>query len=76
MIIPVLFVIMVGGSFIKSIISGSVAKETTEATRARGYSIFYMMVNIGAFTGKRWSTLYGMLSVSKLIFISITSRLP
>lgn len=52
MILPVLFVIMVGGSFIKSIISGSVAKETTEATRARGYSIFYMMVNIGAFTGK------------------------
>lgn len=52
MIVPVLFVIMVGGSFIKSIISASVAKETTEATRARGYSIFYMMVNIGAFTGK------------------------
>ena len=26
--------------FIKSIISASVAKETTEATRARGYSIF------------------------------------
>ena len=51
MIVPVLFVIMVGGSFINSIISGSVAKETTEATRARGYSIFYMMVNIGAFTG-------------------------
>lgn len=37
---------------IKSVISASVAKETTEATRARGYSIFYMMVNIGAFTGK------------------------
>lgn len=52
LIIPVLVVIMIGGSFIKSVISGSVAKETTEATRARGYSIFYMMVNIGAFTGK------------------------
>ncbi len=52
MIVPVLFIIMVGGSFIKSIISASVAKETTEANRARGYSIFYMMVNIGAFTGK------------------------
>ena len=56
MIVPVLFVIMVGGSFIKSIISGSVAKELLPE--------------------KRWSTLYGMLSVSKLIFISITSRLP
>lgn len=51
-IIPILFVLMVGGSFIKSIISASVAKETTEATRAKGYSIFYMMVNFGAFTGK------------------------
>lgn len=52
MIAPVLFLLMVGGSFIKSVISGSVAKETTEANRAKGYSIFYMMVNIGAFTGK------------------------
>lgn len=52
LIVPVLVIIMIGGSFIKSVISGSVARETTEATRARGYSIFYMMVNIGAFTGK------------------------
>lgn len=52
MIVPILVIIMIGGSFIKSVISGSVAKETTEETRARGYSIFYMMVNIGAFTGK------------------------
>ncbi|WP_071146639.1 peptide MFS transporter [Bacteroides ihuae] len=51
-IVPILFTLMIGGSFIKSIISASVAKETTEATRARGYSIFYMMVNVGAFTGK------------------------
>ena len=51
-IVPVLVTLMIGGSFIKSIISAPVAKETTEATRARGYSIFYMMVNIGAFTGK------------------------
>lgn len=51
-IVPILLTIVVGGSFIKSVISASVAKETTEATRARGYSIFYMMVNIGAFTGK------------------------
>ncbi len=51
-IVPVLIVLMIGGSFIKSIISASVAKETTEEVRARGYSIFYMMVNIGSFTGK------------------------
>ena len=52
LIIPILIILMVGGSFIKSIISASVARETTSETRAKGYSIFYMMVNIGSFTGK------------------------
>ncbi|NPA67595.1 MAG: peptide MFS transporter, partial [Chlorobi bacterium] len=51
-IIPVLLIIMVGGSFIKSVITGTIAKETSEDTRAKGFSIFYMMVNIGAFSGK------------------------
>lgn len=51
-IIPVMLIIIVGGAFIKSIISGTVAKETTPETRARGFSLFYMMVNIGSFTGK------------------------
>lgn len=51
-IVPVLILIVVGGAFIKAVISGTVAKETNSETRARGYAIFYMMVNIGAFTGK------------------------
>lgn len=51
-IVPVLILIVIGGSFIKSVISGTVARETTPENRARGYSIFYMMVNIGAFIGK------------------------
>ncbi|MBP1619226.1 MAG: major facilitator superfamily 1 [Bacteroidetes bacterium] len=51
-IVPVLILIVVGGAFIKAVISGTVAKETNSQTRARGYAIFYMMVNIGAFTGK------------------------
>ena len=51
-IVPIMLVIMIGGSFIKSVITGTVAKETTEANRATGFSIFYMMVNIGAFSGK------------------------
>ncbi|RLD84653.1 MAG: MFS transporter, partial [Bacteroidetes bacterium] len=42
-IVPIMLVIMVGGSFIKSVITGTVAKETTEANRARGFSVFYMM---------------------------------
>ena len=51
-IVPIMVVIMIGGSFIKAVITGTVAKETTAATRAKGFSIFYMMVNIGAFSGK------------------------
>ncbi len=51
-IVPVLILIVIGGSFIKAVISGTVARETTAENRASGYSVFYMMVNIGAFTGK------------------------
>lgn len=51
-IVPVLAFLVLGGAFIKSVISGTVAKETTAENRARGFAIFYMMVNIGAFTGK------------------------
>ncbi|MDR1881859.1 MAG: MFS transporter [Prevotella sp.] len=51
-IAPVLALVVIGGAFIKAVISGTVARETTSENRARGYSIFYMMVNVGAFTGK------------------------
>ncbi len=51
-IIPVLIFIVIGGAFIKAVISGTVARETTPDNRAKGYAIFYMMVNIGAFLGK------------------------
>ena len=47
-----LFLIMVGGAFVKPVITGTVAKCSDETNRARAYSIFYQMVNIGAFTGK------------------------
>ncbi len=47
-----LLVTMIGASFIKPLITGTVAKTTTEANRARGYSLFYWVVNIGAFSGK------------------------
>ena len=47
-----LFVLMVGASFIKPLITGTVAKTTTEINRARAFSLFYWIVNIGAFSGK------------------------
>ena len=51
-IAPVLLFVVVGGAFIKAVISGTIARETTSENRAKGYAIFYMMVNIGAFIGK------------------------
>lgn len=51
-IVPVLLILVIGGSFIKSIVSGTVARETDEKNRAKGFAVFYAMVNIGAFAGK------------------------
>ncbi len=50
--VPIMMFVMIGGSFIKSVITGTVARETNQVNRARGFSIFYAMVNIGAFSGK------------------------
>jgi dipeptide/tripeptide permease len=47
-----LALIMCGGAIIKPVISGTVAKTSSDVHRARAMSIFYMVVNIGAFTGK------------------------
>jgi dipeptide/tripeptide permease len=47
-----LFLILVGGAFVKPIITGTVAKASDEKNRARAFSLFYQVVNIGAFLGK------------------------
>ena len=47
-----LLLIVVGGAFVKPVITGTVAKTSDSASRARAFSLFYMMVNIGSFTGK------------------------
>lgn len=52
LIVPVMLILVFTGSITKSIIRASVARETTTENRAKGYSIFYMIVNIGAFSGK------------------------
>lgn len=44
--------IVLGGSIVKPVISGTVSKSSNEANRARAFSIFYMVVNIGSFIGK------------------------
>jgi len=54
-LLPVLVglgLIILGGAFVKPIISGTVSKSSDTTNRARAFSIFYMVVNIGSFTGK------------------------
>jgi len=50
--VAALTLIMVGGAMVKPVISGTVAKCSDSAHRARAMSIFYMIVNIGSFSGK------------------------
>lgn len=47
-----LLLVVVGGSFVKPVITGTASKSSTDVNRARAFSIFYMVVNIGSFTGK------------------------
>lgn len=47
-----LSLIVLGGAFVKPVITGTVSKSSSEVNRARAFSIFYMVVNIGSFTGK------------------------
>ncbi|HVP09757.1 MAG TPA: MFS transporter [Phycisphaerae bacterium] len=44
--------IAIVGAIVKPVISGTAAKSSDTAHRARAFSIFYMMINIGSFTGK------------------------
>jgi POT family proton-dependent oligopeptide transporter len=46
-----LVVTAVGGSLIKPCVVGTVARTTSEGTKALGYSIYYTLVNIGGAVG-------------------------
>src|SRR4030042_4896717 len=50
-----LFFIIIGGSFVKPVIAATIAKTTDHLNRARGYSLFYQMVNIASFAGKTFA---------------------
>jgi dipeptide/tripeptide permease len=47
-----LALIAVGGAFVKPVISGTIKKTSPGDLSKIGFSIFYMMVNVGGFTGK------------------------
>jgi len=47
-----LALVLLGGATVKPVISGTVAKCSDEVNRARAFSIFYWVVNIGSFSGK------------------------
>ncbi|UCF04976.1 MAG: MFS transporter [bacterium] len=52
MVIVALVLIAMGGAFVKPVISGTIKKTSPEGLSKIGFSIFYMVVNIGGFTGK------------------------
>jgi POT family proton-dependent oligopeptide transporter len=51
-VIVSLALIAMGGAFVKPVISGTVKKTSPGDLSKIGFSIFYMMVNVGGFTGK------------------------
>lgn len=51
-VMAALLLVVIGGSFVKPVITGTASRSSNETNRARAFSIFYMMVNIGSFTGK------------------------
>lgn len=52
MVIVALALIAIGGAFVKPVISGTIKKTSPEGLSKYGFSIFYMVVNIGGFSGK------------------------
>src|SRR5689334_13826590 len=50
-----LLCIVIGGSFVKPVITATATKSSDAASRARAFSLFYMIVNIGSFTGKTFA---------------------
>ncbi|HSG29119.1 MAG TPA: MFS transporter, partial [Candidatus Krumholzibacterium sp.] len=51
-VILALALIAIGGAFVKPVISGTVKKTSPGGLSKIGFSIFYMVVNIGGFAGK------------------------
>jgi len=47
-----LALVAVGGSFVKPVISGTVKKTSPAGLSKLGFSFFYMIVNVGGFSGK------------------------
>jgi dipeptide/tripeptide permease len=51
-VVVALALIAAGGAFVKPVISGTVKKTSPGDLSKIGFSIFYMMVNVGGFSGK------------------------
>jgi dipeptide/tripeptide permease len=47
----VFLIVAVGAALFKPVVTGTVARVTTSETKAMGFGIFYMMVNVGGFIG-------------------------
>ncbi|MBN1164277.1 MAG: MFS transporter [Candidatus Krumholzibacteriota bacterium] len=81
-VILALVLIAIGGSFVKPVISGTVKKTSPEDLSKIGFSIFYMVVNIGGFTGKivaktlrqdlgRWISASNYASLKDWVYVNV-----
>jgi dipeptide/tripeptide permease len=84
---PTLALLALGASFVKPIITGTVARSSDDNNRARAFSLFYMLVNVGSFAGKtvarpvrvelglRWVPLYSAAAAAlALVLVALFYR--
>ncbi|MEE4198861.1 MAG: MFS transporter [Bacteroidales bacterium] len=62
--------VAIGGALFKPIISATVSKTTDDETSSIGFGIFYMMVNIGAFTGPLFALHFSKVSYDQVFYLS------
>ncbi len=67
--------VAMGAAMFKPIISGTVAKTTTEKTSSLGFGLFYMIVNIGGFLGPIFSSKLRHAYGWKIVFLMSASAI-
>jgi len=65
----IFLLVAIGAAFFKPVASAIIARNTDETTGTMGFGIFYMMVNIGGFTGPAMSSYLRTEFGWKIIFV-------
>ncbi len=65
--------VAIGAGLFKPVISATIAKTTTKETASLGFGIFYMIVNVGAFIGPVFASVYREVSWKFPFIIAATA---